>query len=218
MPLDSRTLAEQIAALLRDDILCGRLEGGQRLSQERLADQFAVSRIPVRDALTELHAEGLITRQTRSGVRVAELSVVDLEELYDMRLALEPVLACLATPRLRSSDVDQMAAQLSIMELSVEPSQGWLDANAAFHRALNLRAGRPRMIALVDKLREQTERYIRQFQVLPGAGQELGVGHGEIFRAVTGGNPEAVASAVRDHMKLVRDRLLVHLRTQGRHE
>jgi DNA-binding GntR family transcriptional regulator len=209
--IETRTLAEQIAARLRDDILSGGLPGGQRLSQEALADQFRVSRVPVRDALRQLQAEGLVDGNGRTGVTVTELSLLDLEELYDMRIALEPVIARLATPRMRPSDIEEMTRQLEAMEAASGTSPKWFEAHAAFHRALNDRAGRPRMCALVDQLRDQTERYVRRYQVIAGRTSELGREHDLIHEAVLDGDAERVGAVVAEHMELVRDRVLEHL-------
>lgn len=209
--IETRTLAEQIAERLREDILSGTVPGGRRLSQEALAEQFRVSRVPVRDALRQLRAEGLIEGDGRSGMTVAELSPLDLEELYDMRIALEPVVARLATPRMRSSDVAEMTRQLALMEAASEPSPAWFEAHAAFHRALNDRAGRPRMCALVDQLRGQTERYVRVYQVIAGRTSELGREHDLIHEAVLDGDADRVGAVVAEHMELVRDRMLEHL-------
>jgi DNA-binding GntR family transcriptional regulator len=209
--IETRTLAEQIADRLRDDILSGGLAGGQRLSQEALADQFRVSRVPVRDALRQLQAEGLVDGNGRTGVTVAELSLSDLEELYDMRIALEPVLARLATPRMRPSDIEEMTRQLEAMEAASEPSAAWFEAHGAFHRALNARAGRPRMLALVDQLRDQTERYVRRYQVIAGRTSQLGREHDLIHEAVLDGDAERVGAVVAEHMELVRDRVLDNL-------
>jgi DNA-binding GntR family transcriptional regulator len=207
--IETRTLAEQIAERVRDDILSGRLEAGQRLSQEGLAEQYSVSRVPVRDALRQLQAEGLI--EGGRTATVAELSVHDLEELYDMRIALEPVLSRLATPRMRPEDVEEMGRQLALMEASSEPSPTWFSAHAAFHRALNDRAARPRMAALVTRLRDQTERYLRVYQLIAGRTSELGREHDLIHEAVLDGDAERVGSIVAEHLELVRDRVLDHL-------
>jgi DNA-binding GntR family transcriptional regulator len=209
--IETRTLAEQIAERLREDILSGRLAGGQRLSQEALADQYRVSRVPVRDALRQLRAEGLIDSNGRTGMAVAELSVHDLEELYDMRVALEPVVARLATPRMRPADVEEMSRQLALMEAASEPSPAWFEAHAAFHRALNDRSGRPRMSALVDQLRGQTERYIRRYQIIAGRTSDLGREHDLIHEAVLDGDADRVGAVVAEHLELVRDRVIEHL-------
>jgi DNA-binding GntR family transcriptional regulator len=210
--LETRTLAEQIAARLRDDVLAGRLAAGERLSQERLAEHFSVSRVPIRDALRHLQSEGLVVSHPRLGTTVAELSAADLEELYDMRLALEPALSRLATPSLRDPDIAAMRRHLHVMTSAEELSAEWFSAHAEFHHALNTRAGRDRMCLLVDNLRAQTERYLRVYRSAIDRADELGVEHELIYAAAESGDAEAVAAAVREHLVLVRDRVLAYLR------
>jgi len=212
--LETRTLAEQIAARLRDDVLSGRLAAGARLSQEALAERFRVSRIPIRDALRQLQSEGLVDGHPRLGTTVAELSAADLEELYDMRLALEPAVARLATPRLRAADLAAMRRHLDIMSSSGELSAEWFSAHAEFHHALNARSGRERMCRLVDSLRGQTERYVRFYQAALEPAGELGAEHELIYRTASDGDADAVAAAVDEHLVLVRDRVLDYLRAR----
>ena len=209
--LETRTLAEQIASRLRDDVLAGRLPAGERLSQERLAEQFQVSRVPIRDALRQLQAEGLLVAHPRLGMSVAELSAPDLEELYDMRLALEPAIARLATPRLRAEDLAAMREHLDFMRGPGDLSPEWFSAHAAFHHALNVRSGRERMCQLVDSLRAQTERYLRVYRGELERADELGAEHELIYQEAKAGDADAVAAEVHKHLVLVRDRVLAHL-------
>lgn len=209
--IDTRTLAEQIADRLREDVLSGRLAAGERVSQEGLAELYAVSRVPVRDALRILHAEGLVSADPRFGTTVAPLSATDLDELYEMRVALEPATSRLATPQLRESDLEAMRARVEDMRASEPASAAWFEAHAAFHRALNDRSGRPRMCALVDSLRAQTERYVRAYQELEWPDAELLADHERILAAAEEGDPERVADVVRDHLQIVRERMHRHL-------
>lgn len=216
--LETRTLAEQIAARLRDDVLVGRLAAGERLSQERLAEQFQVSRVPIRDALRQLQAEGLLVAHARLGTSVAALSAPDLEELYEMRLALEPVVARLATPRLRPEDLSAMREHLDFMRGPGDLSAEWFSAHAAFHHALNVRSGRERMCRLVDSLRGQTERYLRVYLGELERADELGAEHELIYEKAKAGDADAVAAEVHKHLVLVRDRVLAYLDAHRRPE
>jgi DNA-binding GntR family transcriptional regulator len=216
--LETRTLAEQIAARLREDVLAGRIAAGARLSQEALAAQFKVSRVPIRDALRQLQAEGLVVGNPRFGSTVAELSAGDLEELYDMRLALEPPVAEMATPRLRPSDLATMRRHLDVMSSSGELSVEWFHAHAQFHHALNARSGRERMCALVDSLRAQTERYLRVYRVALQRADELDAEHELIYQTASAGDGAAVAAEVHEHLVLVRDPMLAYLRSLRRAE
>ena len=209
--IERRTLAEQIAARVRDDVLSGALAAGRRLSQEALAEEYAVSRVPVRDALRILQAEGFVSAHPRFGTTVAPLTAPDLEELYEMRLALEPMLSRRASTRVGREDVDEMRRELEVMAAASEDSPAWFAAHAAFHRALNERSGQKRISALVDNLRSQTERYVRAYQALERPDAELYGAHELILAAVERRKPDEVALLVADHLTIVRDRMLEHL-------
>jgi DNA-binding GntR family transcriptional regulator len=209
--IETRTMAEQIAERLREEVLTGRLAAGVRVSQEGLAERYAVSRVPVRDALRILHAEGLVSADPRFGTTVAPLSSRDLDELYEMRVALEPAASRLATAHLREEDLEAMRAQLEAMRANEQSSAAWFDAHAAFHRLLNERSGRPRMCALVDSLRAQTERYVRAYQELDWPDAELNADHERILRAAEEGDADVVADVVREHLQVVRERMFQHL-------
>lgn len=212
--IETRTLAEQIAARLRDDVVSGALAAGERVSQEALADRCAVSRAPIRDALRMLEAEGFVSTHPRFGTTVAPLSAPDLEELYEMRLALEPALSRRAVARMRPADLSEMRRRLESMAAATEDSPAWFAAHAAFHRALNERSGRERICAVVDNLRSLTERYVRAYQVLEWPDTELHAAHEQLLDVVERGEPDDVAAVVADHLMIVRDRMFEHL--QGR--
>src|SRR5262245_65995160 len=83
-----RTIADQVAEVIRQRILSGQLKGGQPIRQEHLAAEMGVSRIPLREALKQLAAEGFVTLDSHKGAVVAELSVDEVEELLHLRLRL----------------------------------------------------------------------------------------------------------------------------------
>src|SRR5688572_16537325 len=97
----SRLVAnESIADSLRGDILRGKLPSGQALKQDEIAAQFGVSKIPVREALFQLKAEGLVNFYPNRGAFVSELSAVEVDEIYFMRIALETAVLARAIPDL----------------------------------------------------------------------------------------------------------------------
>jgi DNA-binding GntR family transcriptional regulator len=204
-------LNEQIAARLRDDVLSGRLAAEQRLAQQDLAARFRVSRIPVRDALRMLEAEGLITYHPRLGATVAALTVADLDELYEMRMALEPANARRAVPALASSDDAAMADHLNAMKAAGDDARAWFQAHARFHRVLNERSGQGRINALLENLRRQTERYVRFFQMVEVNASGLLSEHDRIRLAAEQRDSAEVEVATRDHLQMVRDKVIAHL-------
>lgn len=212
-PVKVGTLHEQIAAALRADVLSGHLRADQRLSQSELAKRFRVSRIPVRDALRILEAEGLVEYDPRNGASVAGISSDDLEELYEMRLALEPLNARLAAVRMTSEDVGSMAHHLDAMRRAEDDTPAWFEAHARFHQVLNERSGRKRIVALLDNWRKQTERYLRLYQLLRHDSRGLLDEHQRIHHAAAQEDPELVEQAVREHLQLVRDQVLESFRS-----
>src|SRR6185295_18351808 len=100
-----RTIADQVAELIRQRILTGQLKGGQPIRQEHLAAELGVSRIPLREALKQLAAEGFVALTSHKGAVVAELSIQEIEELFEIRLKLETWLLQLAIPAMTDRDL-----------------------------------------------------------------------------------------------------------------
>ncbi|HRF50266.1 MAG TPA: GntR family transcriptional regulator [Anaerolineales bacterium] len=155
-----RTLPEQVADRVREAILAGRYRGGDPLRQEELAAQLGVSRIPVREALRQLEAEGFVVVNPRRGASVATLSAAEAIEIYDMRIGLETRLLRLALPRLTAADLEQAEAGLMEIDRETDPAR-WGALNWAFHAALYAPAERPRMLTTIKGLHDNVDRYLR---------------------------------------------------------
>lgn len=144
---------------IRNRILTGALEPGATLNQNELAELLGMSRIPIRDALRYLAAEGLVTLRAHSTATVTALSLDDLQELYDLRLAIEPALCRQALAGVRAKDVDRMRELLA--DLAGAEGSEWLALNHRFHETLYRRATKPRSIEIVERIRQATDRYVR---------------------------------------------------------
>ena len=140
--------AVRVASQLRSEILEGDIAPGLGLSQQSLAERFGVSRIPVRDALQILAAEGVVHPASNATAVVTGMSVAELQELYELREAIEPLATQLAVPNVGRADHLTMRKRLQVME-DYADTRTWLAANAEFHAAVYTRANRPRMIELV---------------------------------------------------------------------
>ena len=151
--------AARIAAALRDDIVAGVLEAGRVLRQERLAETFATSRMPVRDALRVLEGEGLVHLAPNRGAIVAALNADEFRETYEMRGALETLALWLAIPDLTDRQLDRAEA------IHVQAQQADMKAfgalNKAFHMALYAPCGRTRLLAQISALNDVADRYLR---------------------------------------------------------
>ena len=148
---------DAIVDALRADILDGRLEPGVPLRQDEVARTFGVSHIPVREALRRLEAEGLVAIRPRRGAIVADLSASELEELNDMRVALESSALRLAIPNITKT---QLAKAARILDRNDADQTKWGALNTEFHCILNEAANRPRMLATIRSLQRNVERYL----------------------------------------------------------
>jgi len=115
-----RILADWIAAGLREAILSGRFGPGERLDLDRIAEEFDVSRTPVREALRELESEGFVEIRPHCGVFVAKPSIQDVREIYEIRRLLEPEIVRQIVPSLPQHVLDQLQESLARAQAYLE--------------------------------------------------------------------------------------------------
>src|ERR1700753_1839491 len=150
-------LRDNVYESLRSDILTCRLPPGDDMREQELAQRYAVSRQPVREALLRLEREHLVTVHPRQGYRVNPISLSDARDLLRFRLALEP--ACVAEAIEHASDTTLQALdQFRDFEGDWE---GFVAYNRAFHIALAEAAGNHRMATALRDLIEQADRLVR---------------------------------------------------------
>lgn len=193
----------RIAEQLRERILSGELAGGVPLRQERIAEEFGVSRIPVREALSRLEAEGLVTREHHRGCVVSEVSLADLEESLEIRSALEVRALRLAVPRMTQSDFDAAEHVLERYAAATAPAQ-YTERNLEFHLTLYRAAGMPRLTRMIEDLIRGTARYVRVYvstvRGLEGPLRE----HQEILQACRDRNVTQAAALLEAHIEKTR--------------
>src|SRR5688500_16517692 len=138
VPLARQTVASMTLDALRDGILHGNYAEGEPLRQDALADELGVSRIPIREALQRLEAEGLVTFTPHRGAIVSSLSLSEIEEVFELRATIETDLLRRALPRLTTYELDQAdevldryAAALRAADVAM-----WGELNWEFHSTL----------------------------------------------------------------------------------
>lgn len=159
------TSGQTATRILRDKILAGDLDPGTKLNQHHLAAELGMSRIPVRDALRSLASEGLVEVRAHTTAVVSQLSTRDLQELYELRIAIEPSLGRLAVPGLTERHLDEMEALLVNLE-ATKDTNDWLALNNRFHETMYAAADRRRSLDMVRTIRRQTDRYTAVYVVL----------------------------------------------------
>ncbi|MBD2347097.1 GntR family transcriptional regulator [Anabaena subtropica] len=155
-----RSTPDLIADALREAILRGIFQEGQSLRQDEIATQFGVSRIPVREALRQLEAEGLVTLHLNRGAMVSVLTAAELQEICEIRSALEVTAIQLAIPNIREVDIEKAAV---ILEASNQATDAGALAklNWEFHATLYATAERPRLLGMIQTLQINCDRYVR---------------------------------------------------------
>jgi DNA-binding GntR family transcriptional regulator len=197
--LGRQSSPELIAESLRQAIIDGQLGPGESLRQESLAKHYAVSRIPVREALRQLGSEGWIVLQRNRGARVSPLSVDEVREIYEIRASLEATALRLAAPRHTRHSLKHAAAVLRVSRSERDHSL-YVQHNREFHLALYAPAARPRLVAMIDSLHSQGERYLRLKLGMPAYKHQSDDEHEEILKALRTGRIERAVQYLQQHM------------------
>jgi DNA-binding GntR family transcriptional regulator len=187
---------------LREKILCGEYPEGVPLRQDALAADLGVSRIPIREALRQLEAEGLVAFSPHCGAVVSSLSLHEIEELFDLRGLLESELVRIAIPRLTNEDLNRADAILDAYEAAFQRRDvaEWGALNWRFHSTLLSAADRPLTLGVLNTLHNQSDRYMRM-QLALTHGEDRAIGeHRAIAAAARGRDAEAASALLRMHI------------------
>lgn len=156
---NARTLGANVTHAVRNAIIQGKLAPGEPLGQEYLASLFGVSRVPIRECLKQLAAEGLVEVEPHKGAVVARLSLDELDELYGIIWSLETLAVRAGVPQLSDEEVRAMADLVEQLNRINEPAK-WYATSVAFHRMILVASGLHRCLRIVDECRKNIGRYI----------------------------------------------------------
>ena len=207
MQTDNPTLTEKLASAIADGILNGSLKPGVRLDEVRLALQHGVSRTPVREALRQLTASGLIDMRPRKGAVVSKATPEQVESLFVAMAEMEATCARLAAMSMTPVERRRLQARhetMTALAARGDPA-AYADANVAFHSAIYAGAHNAPIAEYAMSLRRRVGPFRRaQFQVegrLTRSNQE----HDAVVRAILAGDATAAHAAMLHHVSLVED-------------
>jgi DNA-binding GntR family transcriptional regulator len=198
------SLTSAVAERLRDQIIRGEIQEGAQLRQDVIATQFQVSRIPVREALRQLDAEGLITIVPNRGAVVPELSPDDIEELFAIRALLEPEVLKVSIPHLTPADFTKAEAVLKKFSQELKREEhiaGWGVLNSEFHSILYSGANRPRFMSIIRNVNHNGERYTRLQLYLTHGMKRANEEHHHILELCRERDVAAACKLLRQHIQ-----------------
>lgn len=215
----NRTLIEHTYATLRTDIIEGRLSPGSKLRIEHLRTQYAVGAGTLREALTRLVSDALVTTEGQRGFRVAPIALEDLEDITRLRVQIETEALRLSMRHgddLWRRQVEQAYAALSAEE-PIAPGRRphWEQLNIRFHEALLCGHPSPWTLRVLRLLSRHTERYRCYAMALPGYLRDVHAEHAAIVEYVFQGQEARAALALEAHIRTTPDLLIQALR-EGR--
>jgi DNA-binding GntR family transcriptional regulator len=204
---------EALVETLRDEIIRGDFVPGQYLRLEEIATRFDVSTMPVREALRDLETEGLVTIFPHRGATVTKLSADELQDIYDIRVALEGMATRLAVPLVTEATLAELTALVEQMENHVGDVATLVKLNHQFHLTLYAASGRRHLCELNRILRYRVQHYLHVYIVEVQLGhlpQSQGE-HRAILEACKRGDAEQAAAVMHDHVAQVGRAIIEHV-------
>lgn len=203
-------LTQQAFRYIRDEIIRGKIDGRQHLTEGYFAERFGISKSPVREALNRLESEGLITIIPRRGAFVVQLSVKDIEEIFELREALEALVVKDAV--LDEKILARMRAAVMSAKHHLEESDktNYIRADAAYHSILAEASSNSRLRRILENMRNQM--LIVRSRTFELSSHTSVKQHLHILEAIEQGKRDVAANLMVEHIRTVRARLVNYLR------
>jgi DNA-binding GntR family transcriptional regulator len=210
-----RTRTQVITDELRRQIQAGELAAGTPLRQVEIAARFGASTTPVREAFSALQREGLLQYATHRGAVVFRPSLSDLRENYEIRVALESLAAEHAAREATPERLEAIEAFHAVMEAAITDPVEFARLNRDLHRLIYEAAGRPRLSALIDTLRDAATAYVHVLATHTPDSRIAHAEHARIVAALRAHAPRKAAKATADHLNHNFERIAAELADAG---
>jgi DNA-binding GntR family transcriptional regulator len=201
-PTTATPKGAQIAAyrFLKDAILGGALAAGIRIKPEEVGATLGISRMPVREALVQLEAEGLVTFGANRRPVVTSRTADEIVELFEIRTVLETLAIERATPRLGPAAFAALDDLLARMNAATTDRPRWMALHAAFHDTIYTAARMPRLLQEIRRLRQSILPYLRMYHDFYGVDEMPGAEHRALLVAIRTGDPAVARDSLANHI------------------
>ena len=195
-------LRDVVFHTLREAILKGEIKPGERLMELQLASKLGVSRTPIREAIRMLELEGLAVTTPRKGAEVAKMTEKDMEDVLQIRKALDELAVGLACDNIVESQLEKLFVALKNFEESTRSGdvKQIAQADVEFHDVIYQAADNPKLMNMLNNLREQMYRYRVEYLKNPENHQQLLDEHEAIYRGILAKDKDAVIDMIRRHI------------------
>lgn len=212
-----RPLWELVAETLRAAIQSGKLKPGARLMEIQLAEELGVSRTPIREAIRELEADGYVVMIPRRGAYVADISLKDIAQVFEIRSALEELAAGLAAERITEDELEELERLLLEIRDSIDRQdmEGIIEADVQFHQILYEASRNTRLIEIINNLRDQVLRFRSVSLHYPGRLEATWQEHRDLVEAIADRNAARAMKIAIRHMENSEKTLLMGIEEDG---
>lgn len=193
------SVSEVIVKYIREAIIAGHLAEEEPIRQDEIAGLFNVSKIPVREALKQLEAEGLVEFKKNRGAIVTRISNEELAQIFEVRVMLETKLIRLAVPNM-TEETHKKAEEICNRFIETMDIGSWSSLNWELHACLYEPAQRPYMLGLIRSIYDKIERYIRLQMSISEGKDRANDEHKEIVEACKVGDVELAVSLIEQHI------------------
>ncbi len=203
-------LRDVVFNTLRQAILTGRMEPGERLMEVHLAQELGVSRTPIREAIRKLELEGLVVMIPRRGAEVARITIKNLKDVLEVRRDLDALSAKLACKRITSEEKKELEEACEAFELATQSSNitEIAEADVHFHDIIVRSTGNSRLMQVINNLSEQMYRYRFEYLKDMESHKQLVEEHREICKAIIDGDFETASKAAELHIENQEDAII----------
>jgi DNA-binding GntR family transcriptional regulator len=185
---------------LRNQILQGELVGGDRINPAVIGDQLGTSRMPVREALRQLDAEGLVTIRPNRGAIVTTLTAAEVCELFEIRAALEALAARCALSHLTEENLFDLDSIRQRMDRARGQAKLWVERHNEFHDFIVNLSQRPRLNADIKRIRNAIQPHLLLYIDVYKSTEIPGYEHTIVLDAIRSKNAQLLELCIRDHV------------------
>jgi len=199
---ERKSLGQHVFENIKQAIIKGEIPSGQRLVESRLAETLGISRTPIREAIQKLEREGYLGKRPRGGFVVQGLDSLDIEETFGIRSVLEGYAARLAAIKHEESDLEPLETQIRIFQQHLEQDELEIlpDINTEFHDMLYALSKSPRLIKMINDLRDQIFRFRQMILRDAELASMSNADHRQMLEHIKRRDAEGVEKVVREHL------------------